>query len=103
MMKGMNGDKAMGANGSTMAFFQVYWDVFKEYIMHSFHGFMLEETLISLSLLSFRRNPRFSILRIFPLLVYLVVFTRYCQSSRQHVENGFREDYLKASECVSQG
>lgn len=38
-MKAINGDKALGPNGYSMAFFQALWVVLKEDIMKVFHEF----------------------------------------------------------------
>jgi hypothetical protein len=39
VVKGMNSDKATGADGFSMAFFQACWDVIKAYIMGVLHDF----------------------------------------------------------------
>jgi hypothetical protein len=39
VVKGLNGDKALGPDGFSMAFFQACWSVLKEDIMKVFHDF----------------------------------------------------------------
>ena len=39
VVKAMNGDKASGPDGYSLAFFQVFWVVLKEDIMKVFHEF----------------------------------------------------------------
>jgi hypothetical protein len=39
VVKAINSDKALGLDGYSMVFFQIYWDVLKEDIMKVFHDF----------------------------------------------------------------
>lgn len=62
----MNGDKALGLDGFTMAFFQSCWDILKKYIMNVFHDLQARSKFERS--LPFRRNSGLLILRIFNLL-----------------------------------
>lgn len=39
VVRAINGDKARGPDDLSMAFFQAYWNVLKEYIMKVFYDF----------------------------------------------------------------
>jgi hypothetical protein len=69
VVKPMNGVKAPGPNGYSMAFFQACWVVLKEDIIKSFVNFMLvvslREALMLRSLPLFRRFQVLSTQRIF--------------------------------------
>jgi hypothetical protein len=77
VVKALNGEKALGPNGFTMAFFQTCWDVLKVDIMsylfiYLFMSFTLEVCFKKVSMppssLLFQRNWELLILRTFDLL-----------------------------------